>query len=172
MIWHTSASIRMWCVLWRVTGRSQGACHTAQIQFTKIERRTIKGWKESRTCYVNEGRVRRRESVSTSKANMWSWHRGQGIFLQAYTTALGPTQPPVQWVLLESLTAVKRPGPEPDHLPPLSADVENDWCYKSIPLMLSWGAQRKLCICIYSSWVLSDRVEYVEDFANWNGRRV
>jgi hypothetical protein len=35
--------------------------------------------------------------------------------------ALGPTQPPVQWV-----PGVKRPGRGGDHPPPPSAEVENE----------------------------------------------
>jgi len=50
---------------------------------------------------------------------------GLGIFL--YTTvsrmAVGPTQPPIQWVP-GALSRVKWPGCESDHLPPSSADVK------------------------------------------------
>jgi hypothetical protein len=41
---------------------------------------------------------------------------------------LGPTQPPIQWVL-----EVKRPGREADHSPPFSAEVKNTWIYTSTP---------------------------------------
>jgi hypothetical protein len=51
---------------------------------------------------------------------------GLGIFLFtiAFRTALGPTQPPIQWVLGALSLGVKRPVNEPDHSPPSSAKVK------------------------------------------------
>jgi hypothetical protein len=45
--------------------------------------------------------------------------RGMGIFLftTASRTALGPTQPPIQWVPGALSLGVKRPGREADHSP-------------------------------------------------------
>jgi hypothetical protein len=41
--------------------------------------------------------------------------------------ALGPTQPPVQWVLGVLYPGVKaQPGRDADHSPPSSAEVENE----------------------------------------------
>jgi len=40
-----------------------------------------------------------------------------------YETALGPTQPPIQWVPRALSLGVKRPGREADHSPPSSAEV-------------------------------------------------
>jgi hypothetical protein len=37
---------------------------------------------------------------------------------------LGPTQPPIQWVLMALSPGVKRPGHETDHLPPSSVVVK------------------------------------------------
>jgi hypothetical protein len=52
--------------------------------------------------------------------------RGLGIFLltTASRTALGPTQPPIQWVQEALSLGVKRPGREADHSPPSSAKVK------------------------------------------------
>jgi hypothetical protein len=49
-----------------------------------------------------------------------------GIFLftTASRTALGPTQPPVQWVPRAIFLGVKRPGREADHSPPSSTEVK------------------------------------------------
>jgi hypothetical protein len=51
---------------------------------------------------------------------------GAGIFL--FTTvsrlALGPTQPPIQWVPGALSLEVKRPGREADHSPPCTAKVK------------------------------------------------
>jgi hypothetical protein len=55
--------------------------------------------------------------------------RGQRIFPLASVSrpALGPTQPPVQWVPGVLSPGVKaRQGPDADHSPPSSAEVENE----------------------------------------------
>jgi hypothetical protein len=56
----------------------------------------------------------------------FDFRRGVGIFLftTAPRTALGPTQPPIQWVLESPSLGVKRPGREADHSPPSTADVK------------------------------------------------
>jgi hypothetical protein len=57
----------------------------------------------------------------------YSW-RGLGIFLftTASRTALGTTQPPIQWVPGAISLRVKRPGSISDHLPPSSTEVK-EW---------------------------------------------
>jgi hypothetical protein len=62
-------------------------------------------------------------------------YRGLGIFLftTASRTALGPTQPRIQWVPGALSLGVKRPGREADHSPPSSAEVKNAWNYTSTP---------------------------------------
>jgi hypothetical protein len=63
-----------------------------------------------------------------------SWQR-LGIFL--FTTvpipALGPTQPPIQWVPWALSLGLKWPEREADHSPPSSAEVNNEWSYSSTP---------------------------------------
>jgi hypothetical protein len=54
---------------------------------------------------------------------------GQRIFPLASVSrpALGPTQPPVQWVPGGPVPGGKaRPGRDADHSPPSSAEVENE----------------------------------------------
>jgi hypothetical protein len=72
--------------------------------------------------------------------------RGLGIFLftTASRTALGPTQPPIQWVPGSLSLGVRRPGREADHSPS-SAKVK-EWVelYLHSPNTPSWrGAQLK-----------------------------
>jgi hypothetical protein len=67
-----------------------------------------------------------------------SW---QGLAIFLFTTAsrpaLGPTQPPIQWVSGILSLGVKRPGREADHSPPSSAEVKNAWSYVStLPIRL------------------------------------
>jgi hypothetical protein len=52
--------------------------------------------------------------------------RGLGIFLfsTAFRPALGPTQPPIQWVPGALSLGVKRPGSVADHSLPSSAEVK------------------------------------------------
>jgi hypothetical protein len=45
--------------------------------------------------------------------------------------ALGPTQPPVQWVPEAPSSGVKRPGREADHSPPLTLTVREGCACKS-----------------------------------------
>jgi hypothetical protein len=74
--------------------------------------------------------------------------RGLGIFpftTAVSRTALGPTQPPIQWVPGTLSLGVKRPGREAVHSPPSSAEVKE--CvelYLHSPNTPSWrGAQLK-----------------------------
>jgi hypothetical protein len=68
--------------------------------------------------------------------------RGLEIFLfsTASRTALGPTQPPLQWVAGALSLGVKRPGRETDHSPPSTAEVKNAWSYTSAPqyVFMAW----------------------------------
>jgi hypothetical protein len=48
--------------------------------------------------------------------------------------ALGPTQPPIQWVQVALFLGIKRPGREADHSPPSSAEVNECVEYTSTPL--------------------------------------
>jgi hypothetical protein len=46
------------------------------------------------------------------------------LFTTASRKALGPTQPPIQWIPGALSLGVKRPGREADHSPPSSAEVK------------------------------------------------
>jgi hypothetical protein len=73
--------------------------------------------------------------------------RGLGIFLftTAFRTALGPTQPPNQWVRVPLSLGVKRQGRETDHSPPSIVEVKQCMeLYLHYPNTPSWrGAQLK-----------------------------
>jgi hypothetical protein len=67
---------------------------------------------------------------------------GLGIFLftTVSRTALGLTQPPIQWVPGALSLGVKRLGLEADHSPPSSVEVKNAWSYTSTPqyVFMAW----------------------------------
>jgi hypothetical protein len=52
--------------------------------------------------------------------------------------ALGPIQPPIQWVLGALSLGVKRPGREADHSPPNSAEVKKTWSIQPLLHISSW----------------------------------
>jgi hypothetical protein len=67
--------------------------------------------------------------------------QGLGIFLfiTASRTALGPTQPSIQWAPEVLSLRVQRPVRETDHSPPFNAEVKNAWSYTSIPALRLHG---------------------------------
>jgi hypothetical protein len=66
---------------------------------------------------------------------------GMGFYLiaTASISALGPIQPPVEWVTWALTPRVKRPERETDHLPPSGAEFKNVWQYTSAPLIRLHG---------------------------------
>jgi hypothetical protein len=61
------------------------------------------------------------------------------LFTTASRMVLGPTQPPIQWVLGALSLGVKRPGREADHSPPSSVEVrECVELYLHSPNTSSW----------------------------------
>jgi hypothetical protein len=74
-----------------------------------------------------------------SQRGMWTF------VITASTTALGPTQPPIQWVPGALSLRVKRPGREADHTTQSGAEVK-EWVELYLQLLStpSWpGAQLK-----------------------------
>ena len=61
---------------------------------------------------------------------------------------MGPTQPPVQWLLGAVFTDVKRPGREADNLPLAGVRVTMSQAIPAFPHMPAWHAQGKLCFTI------------------------
>jgi hypothetical protein len=52
------------------------------------------------------------------------WRLGIFLFTAVSRTALGPTQPPIQWVPVALSLGVKRLRLEVDHSPPSSVEVK------------------------------------------------
>jgi hypothetical protein len=86
--------------------------------------------------------------IITGLEHRWFESRqGPGIFLFiiASRTALGSTQPPIQWVPGGLSLGVKQPQYEADHSPPSSAEVKNAWSYTSTPqyATMAWCSVKK-----------------------------
>jgi hypothetical protein len=54
------------------------------------------------------------------------------LFSETFRLALGPNQPPLQWVLV-FVREVERRAREADHLPPSSPEIKNVWSYVAPP---------------------------------------
>jgi hypothetical protein len=62
---------------------------------------------------------------------------GLFLFTTASRTALGPTQPLIQWVPGAVSLGVKQPRREADYSPPCCAEVKNAWsCTSTLPIRL------------------------------------
>jgi hypothetical protein len=75
--------------------------------------------------WLTAGRPRGRSSSTGRVKNV--------LFSTSSRSALGPTQPPVQWVQGALSTGVKRQEREADHSSPASAEVKKMWFYTSSP---------------------------------------
>jgi hypothetical protein len=93
---------------------------------------------------------------------------GNFLFTIASRTALGPTQPPIQWVPGALSVGAKRPGREADHSPPSSAEVKNTWSYNSIPqyVFMAWCLIKQM-ICLHGTTLLLDLCVF--RFQQWRG---
>jgi hypothetical protein len=73
----------------------------------------------------------------------WVFESRQGLGISLFSTqsrpALGPTQPPIQWVPGDPSLGVKRSGREANHTLPSSAEVNNAWSYTSTPTIRLHG---------------------------------
>jgi hypothetical protein len=75
--------------------------------------------------------------------------------------ALGPTQPPIQWVQGALSPGVKRQGHEADHSPPTSAKVKK-MCIYPLPHMPSWHQEQLYLFYISIKFKLKvSHLEYV-----------
>jgi hypothetical protein len=96
-----------------------------------------------RTVNINETRIyiRSRDSsvgIATGYGldDREFWIRvpvGSRIFSTSSRPALGPTQPPIQWVPGAFSLGVKRRGRKADHSPPASVEIKKTWLYTSTP---------------------------------------
>jgi hypothetical protein len=116
-------SHRHWRHLVLCNGTSSKAelCAECIIIITKC-----KGHRRSRySDCLRAGRPRGRSSSPGRVKNF--------LFSTSSRPALGPTQPPIQWVPGALSPGVKRQGREADHSPPPSSEVKKMWMYTSTP---------------------------------------
>jgi hypothetical protein len=82
-------------------------------------------WLSRYSDWIRSGQPRDRCSSLSGVKNF--------LFSTSCTSALWPTQPPIQWVAGALSQGVKRPGCETDYSPPASAKVKKMWNYTSAP---------------------------------------
>jgi hypothetical protein len=84
---------------------------------------------------VYEWESKRKINVFGLDDRGFGFREGMGIFLftTAFRPALGPTQPPIQWVPAALSFRLKWPDREVDHSPPSSTEIKNAWRYTSTP---------------------------------------
>jgi hypothetical protein len=70
------------------------------------------------------------------------------LFVTVSRPALGPTQPPIQWVPGALTPGVKRPGSEADHSPPSSTEFKMGGTIPPLPqyVLTAW--------CLIEQWTL------------------
>jgi hypothetical protein len=67
----------------------------------------------------------------------WCSNPGKGnifLFSTAFRPALGPTQPPIQWVPMAISPGVKRPGLVAEHSPPTSTEGKIGGAIPALPI--------------------------------------
>jgi hypothetical protein len=81
--------------------------------------------RRKKPCRSQDGSV---STVTWLRAGRSGFDSRQGLGIFLFTTAsrpaMGPTQPPIQWVTGVFSPGIKRPGREADHSPPSSAEVK------------------------------------------------
>jgi hypothetical protein len=109
---HTRHSIKLYAKL------------HSHIMYFLLERERERG---ETTSHVKTMKEREKENNDSWTIGVLGFdsRRGLGIFLftTASRTALGTTQPLIQWVPGASSLGVKRPGREADYSPPSTAEV-------------------------------------------------
>jgi hypothetical protein len=88
----------------------------------------VSNFKILRSRYSDWLRAEQQRGRSSNPSRVKNFH-----FSISYRPALGPTQPPIQWVPGELSPGVKRQGREADHSPPASAEFKKMWIYRSPP---------------------------------------
>jgi hypothetical protein len=107
------------------------------MRYVKLQEEYI--WKSTRTCTPRGVEIA--QSVQRRAARpRFDSRQGQDISLNSTESrpALGPTQPPIQWVRGALSPMVKRPGREADQSPPSTAEVKNGGAISPLPHTPSW----------------------------------
>jgi hypothetical protein len=96
---------------------------------------------------ISEGDTRFISSPQHPESGLLSWHGGRSsnpgrskifLFSTMSRSALGPTQPHMQWPPRALSAGVERLGREADHSPPSIAEVRNDGAVPRLPHTTSW----------------------------------
>jgi hypothetical protein len=111
---------------WQNTFLTSFACpkfgRVSSTLYSYIHRQEV-GQRSRYSDWLWAGRPRSRSSSTGGVRNF--------LFSTSSRPALGPTQPPIQWVPQALSPGVKRRGREADHSPPISAEVKKTCVYTS-----------------------------------------
>jgi len=66
------------------------------------------------------------------------------LFSAVFTPSLGSTPPRFKWILMVHFPVVVQQGCEPDHFPPSSTDINNEWSYSFMPSICHYGVYKDL----------------------------
>ena len=69
------------------------------------------------------------------------------VFSKMSSSALGFTQPPIQWILRTHSLGVTQPGRENECLPPSIAEIKNGWSYNLTSFIFLLSVQRGQFTC-------------------------
>jgi hypothetical protein len=88
-----------------------------------------------------------------------SWSDCRNVSAKGFRPPLGPTQPPVQW-LLWKFSQRQSGRTQTNHSPPSGTEVKNEWSYPTLPIRLH-GVHRNNFVV---NFVLQ------RSYSRWNGR--
>jgi hypothetical protein len=100
--------------------------------------------------------------------------RGRDFFLFATTSrsALGTTQPPIQWVTRFLSPGVKRPVREADHSPPTTAEAESIYTSNSPYVFTAWYPVKHRDKCIFIFLPQTLRVHFIQNCSKGNNNKM
>jgi hypothetical protein len=87
---------------------------------------------------LNDLRSRHSDRLRAGRPGFDSRNDEIFLFSTPSRPALGPTQPPIQWVSGAISSEVKQPGREADHSPQSSAEVKNGRAILPLPHKFAW----------------------------------
>jgi hypothetical protein len=122
----------MWDVTQLFVLQNNSGIQLSLVQEQWLSYGLLRGDHSRYSYWLRAGRPRGRSSSPGRVKNF--------LFYSSSRSALGSTQPPIEWVPGVSSSVVKRQGREADHSSPTSAEVKKIWIYISSSHTPSWDS--------------------------------